>query len=139
MAGGMRELQRTALLALTAHATPLPTLQHLAASSPIAAACERNGELVAIVGAVIVHPGVANTFLYATDDFKKVILEVTHWYKALFSALKILNIHRVQSLGPADDPAGHRWKENVLGARLEARLEKFGKNGESFVLHTVML
>ena len=139
MAGGMREIQRNALLALTADTTPLPTLQRLAASGPIGAAFERNGELVALVGAVIVHPGVASTFLYATEDFRKVVLEVTHWFKRLFSALRIMGVHRVQSLGPANDPAGRRWKEDILCAWPECHLEKFGKNGEDFVLHTVML
>ena len=139
MAGGMREIQRNALLALTADTTPLPTLQRLAASDPIGAAFERNGELVAIAGAVIVHPGVASTFLYATEDFRKVVLEVTHWFKRLFSALRIMGVHRVHSLGPANDPAGRRWKEDILGAWPECHLEKYGKNGEDFVLHTVML
>ena len=139
MAGGMREIQRNALLALTAENSPLPTLQRLADSNPIGAAFERNGELVAIVGAVIIHPGVASTFMYATEDFRKVVLEITHWFKRLFGALRILGVHRVQSLGPANDPGGRRWKEDILGAWPESHLEKYGKNGEDFVLHTVML
>ena len=139
MAGGMREIQRRALLALTDDTSPVRSLQHLSDSNPIGAAFERDGELIAIAGAVIVHPGVASTFMYATEDFRKVVLEITHWFKRLFGALRILGVHRVQSLGPANDPGGRRWKEDILGAWPESHLEKYGKNGEDFVLHTVML
>ena len=140
MAGGMREIQRNALLALTADATPLPTLQRLSQMKMTGMAFERDGELVAIAGSIPVHPGVESTFLYATDDFPKVILEVTHFFKTLFGVLKTFEgVHRVHSLGPANDPGGIAWKERLLGAWPEAHLEKYGKNGEDFVLHTVML
>ncbi len=127
-------------MALTHESSVVPTLLRLAETKKTAMAFERNGELVAIAGSVPVHPGVESTFMYSTDAFPKVILEVTHSFKVLFDVLKTRDgVHRVHSLGPADDPGGRRWKEKCLGARLEATLEKFGKNGEDFVLHTVML
>lgn len=136
----MSDLQRKALLALTSDDTPTAALVRLGATSPIGAAFERDGELIAVAGAVIAHPGVASTFRYATEDFRRVILEVTHYFKdTLFPALKALGVHRVHSLGPANDPGGHRWQQKSLGARPEAHLEKFGKNGEDFVLHSIML
>lgn len=139
MAGGMRDIQRKALLALTDDPSPVRSLQRISDSNPIGVAFERHGGLIAIAGAVIIHRGVASTFMYATDDFRKVVLEVSHYFRDLFELLRHFGIHRVQSLGPANDPGGRRWKEDVLGAWPEATLEKFGKNGEDFVLHTVML
>ncbi len=141
MAGGMRDIQRRALLALTAETSTIPTLRRLSESKPLGAAFEWRGALVAIAGAVEVHPGVASTFMYATDDFRKVVLEVSRFFKkTLFPLLKVpFGFHRVHSLGPANDPGGIRWKEDILGAWPEAHLEKFGKNGEDFVLHTLML
>lgn len=139
MAGGMRDIQRRALLALTCDKTPVRSLLQLSDSAHEGVAFERDGHLIAIAGWVKVHPGVASTFMYATDDFRKVVLEVSHWFKSAFRMMKAAGYHRVHSLGPANDPGGIRWKEEVLGAWPEAHLEKFGKNKEDFVLHTVML
>lgn len=140
LATGMKEVQKKALLALTADETPVNSMVRLWDSKPIGAAFERDGKLIAVAGALSVHPGVASTFMYATDDFRKVVLEVSHFYlDTLFPLLKKVGVHRVHSLGPANDPGGRRWKEDVLGAWPEATLEKYGKGGEDFVLHTVML
>lgn len=132
-------IQKKALLALTFDETPEPTLLRLREMHPFGIAFERDGDLVAIAGAVITHPGVASTFLYSSD-LSKIVLEVSHYFRStLFPLLKRKGCHRVHSMGPANDPAGRRWKEDVLGAWPEAHLEKYGKNGEDFVLHAVML
>lgn len=139
MAGGMSAIQRDALLATTADDSPVPTMVRLGASDPLGVAFERDGELVALAGAVIVHPGVASTFMYATDLSRVILALSTYFRDLLFPYLRHIGVHRVHSLGPAHDPGGIRWKEDILGAWPEAHLEKFGKNGEDYVLHTVML
>jgi len=140
IAAGMKAIQKRALLALTNDKQTLPSLQRLWDSQPMGAAFERNGELIAIAGALITHPGVASTFMYATDDFKKVVLEVTHYFKdTLFPLLKEMGCHRVHSLGLAEDPEGRRWKEDILGAWPEAYLDQYGKDREGFLLHSIML
>jgi len=140
LATGMKDIQKRALLALTDDLTPVRTMQQLWDKKPIGAAFERDGKLIAVAGAMPVHPGVASTFMYATDDFRKVVLEVTHFFKdTLFPLLRKMGVHRVHSLGPANDPEGRRWKEDILGAWPEAHLEKFGRGKEDFVLHSIML
>lgn len=140
LATGMKDIQKRGLLALTAEPTPTPSMMRLWESKPIGAAFERDGVLVCIAGAVVTHPGVASTFMYATDDFRKVVLEVTHYFKdTLFPLLKRRGVHRVHSLSLADDPEGRRWKEDVLGAWPEAYLDQYGKRKEGFLLHSLML
>jgi hypothetical protein len=140
MAGGMRQIQRQALLALTDDATPVRSLLRISDSDLLwPRAFERGGELIALAGAAKVHPGVASTFMYSTDAFHRVVLEVTRHFKELFEYLREMDYHRIHSLGPANDPGGRRWKEDILGAWPEAHLEKFGKNGEDFILHSIML
>lgn len=135
----MCDIQKRALLALTFDETPEPSLLRLRAMNPFGIAFERDGDLVAIAGAAITHPGVASTFLYSSD-LGKVVLEVSRYFLiSLFPMLRQKGCHRIQSLGPANDPEGRRWKEDILKAWPEAHLEKFGKDGEDFVLHTVML
>ena len=139
LAGSMKDIQRRALLSLTSDEHPGPSMARLWDNKPIGGAFERAGFLIAVAGAVEVHPGVASTFLYATDDMGKVILELSRYFKLLFAHLKGMGFHRVHSLGLANDPEGRRWKEDVLGAWPEAHLEKFGKGGEDFVLHAILL
>lgn len=140
LATGMKEIQKRALMALNDDPSPVRSMVRLWESRPLGAAFERAHKLVAIAGALPIHPGVASTFLYATDEMPKIILELTHFYKdALFPMLKKMGIHRVHSLGPAEDPEGIAWKERVLGAKPEAYLEKWGKGQEDFVLHSIML
>jgi hypothetical protein len=69
-----------------------------------------------------------------------VILDMTRYFwDTLFPRLQRAGVHRVHSLGPADDPGGRRWKEKCLGAKLEAILAGYGKDQEDFVLHVKML
>ena len=139
IAPAIKDIQRRALMATTAEDTHVGAIARLWDSKPIGATFGRDGEIIACAGAVLIHPGVASTFLYATDSMPKVIIEITRFYKKmLFPMLKKLGVHRVHSLGLADDPAGCRWKEQVLGGKPQI-LEKWGKGGEDFVLHTLLL
>lgn len=135
----MCDIQKQALLAVTFDETPEPSLLRLRSMNPFGTAFEREDGLAAIAGAAITHPGVASTFLYSSD-LGKVILEVTHYFRStLFPLLKRKGCHRVHSMGPANDPEGLRWKEDLLGAKPEAVLQGYGKGGEDFVLHRILL
>jgi hypothetical protein len=136
----MRGVQKKALLGLTAEDTSLPTLMRLWDMQPIGVAFERDGKLECVGGALPVHPGVASTFMYSTEDFKKVVLEVTRFFKRqLIPTLSKMGIHRVHALGRVDDLAGIAWKEQNLGMWPEAYFTRYGRDRGDYVLHTLQL
>ena len=100
---------------------------------------ERDGRPVAIAGAVITHPGVASTFFYSTDEMGRCIVEITRYFLDLFREMAAMGVHRVHALSLAEDYAGRKWKEQCLGAEVEAVLHKYGRNGEDYILHRLIL
>ena len=97
------------------------------------------GTPIAVIGVVFSHPGVASTVFFATDQFRHVALATTRFVRrTLFPILLNTGIHRLQVCS-MDDPANpdiHKWIEG-FGARQEAFLYQFGKNGEDFRLFTL--
>lgn len=94
---------------------------------------------VAVIGVVFPHPGVASTIFFATDQFRQVALATTRFIRrTLFPILLSTGIHRLQVCS-MDDPANsasQRWIE-AFGARQEAFLYQYGRNGEDFRLFTL--
>lgn len=95
------------------------------------------GTPIAVFGVVFPHPGVASTIFFATDQFRHVALATTRFVrKKLFPILLSTGIHRLQCCS-MDGPEGtHSWIE-AFGARQEAFLYQYGRNGEDFRLFTL--
>jgi hypothetical protein len=95
------------------------------------------GTPIAVIGVVFPHPGVASTIFFATDQFNHVALATTRFIRRkLFPILVSTGIHRLQVCS-MDGPEGtHSWIEG-FGARQEAFLYQYGRNGEDFRLFTL--
>ena len=118
---------------------PVLAISHLAAQNYIAATFWRDGEPVAVGGAVITHPGAASSFLYGTDHWQKNILEITRFFtQNIVSSLRAAGVRRLSVFAPAADPEGERWKR-LMGCDLEATLKGYGKGGQDFSLFTRFL
>lgn len=99
------------------------------------------GTPIAVIGVVFPHPGVASTIFFATDEFRHVALATTRFIRrTLFPILLNTGIHRLQVCSMRDKAdvsgKGPRWIES-FGAREEAVLYEYGKNGEDFALFTL--
>ena len=97
------------------------------------------GTPIAVIGVVFPHPGVASTIFFATDQFRHVALATTRFIRrTLFPILLNTGIHRLQvcSMDDLADAKSHDWIKR-FGARQEAFLSEFGKNGEDFRLYTL--
>ena len=98
------------------------------------------GTPIAVFGVVFSHPGVASTVFFATSEFKHVALATTRFIRRkLFPILVSTGIHRLQSCSmndPGDDQPAHLWIKS-FGAKREAVLSHYGKNGEDFSLYTL--
>ena len=96
------------------------------------------GTPISVIGVVFPHPGVASTIFFATEEFRHVALATTRFIRrTLFPILLSTGIHRLQvcSMGPAGSPA-HRWILG-FGAKPEAELVAYGKNGENYTLYVL--
>lgn len=89
---------------------------------------------VACFGCTEAHPGVWEAWMFATDDLPGIGLELTrHLKKVMLPHLIALGAHRVEARSMAGHEDAHRWLKS-LGAVQEARLRRYGKHGEDFIL-----
>lgn len=95
---------------------------------------ERAGVPIAAVGAVAVHPGVWSAWMFATDDFHKIGLYLTRFVRQrMIPSLVRLGAHRCDARSIDGHDHAHRWLR-ALGAVEEARLLRYGRNGEDFIV-----
>lgn len=96
--------------------------------------CEFDGEPVAAVGAVEVHPGVWSAWMFATDKFQLVGFYLTRFVRQrMIPSLVRLGAHRCDARSIDGHDHAHRWLR-ALGAVEEARLLRYGRNGEDFLV-----
>lgn len=138
---GMSDVHKRAAKPLTPDGNLAAMMRRLWDAKPImASVVDGGGTLVGVLGAVIVHPGVASTFMYATDEFKRHVLAFSHlWKDAFVPILRQNGVHRVHALARADDTAGAAWKTRVLGFEHEAVLKQWGSDGGDYSLHVLLL
>lgn len=87
---------------------------------------------VAIFGAREKWPKVWSVFMFATDEFQSVGLEVTRFIKRrLIRMIANTGAHRADCHSAADHVWAHRWLE-MLGATRTHEEKKYGKGGEDF-------
>ena len=88
---------------------------------------------VAIFGTVPVWPHVWVAYAIATSGFARVVPSVTkHIRGFIIPALLRAGAHRVEARALATHTTSHRWLTKALGARHEATLHGYGRNGEDF-------
>lgn len=89
---------------------------------------------VALVGATETWPGVWSAWMMATDEFPDVALGLTKFVKRrMIPGLVELGAFRCEARSIDGHTEAQRWLQ-VLGAVQEARLRRYGRNGEDFLV-----
>jgi hypothetical protein len=135
----MRERDRKELLAtlyeMTApEATELITQITLDAANKqgIGWIAYHGAQPVAVLGMSMMHPNVAQVWMYATDGWPLVALSLTKFAKrTIIGLLKDSGTHRAQCLSIEGHDVAHRWLR-MLGATEECVCPNYGRGGESF-------
>lgn len=79
-------------------------------------------------------PGVWGVWMFATDRFPEIGLFTTKFIKKNIISALIPVAHRAQCYSAESHTEAHKWLE-VLGARKEAVLKDYGKEGQTFYLY----
>lgn len=91
-----------------------------------------SGEPVAAGGAIPCHPKMWSVWMFATDKWPSVSFGSTKYAKkTLFPALRASGALRAECKSHHLHHVAHKWLE-MLGAKRESTLQKYGKNGEDF-------
>lgn len=89
---------------------------------------------VALLGATQLHPNVWSAWMLATDQWPRVALGVTKFIKRrMIPHLMESGATRCEARSIDGHTKAHRWLE-ALGAVQEARLRRYGRNGEDFLV-----
>lgn len=92
------------------------------------------GKPVALLGAINSWSGVYALFGIGTDDWQSVWREVTRVARRdMFDAVKATGAHRAHCMTLASHTDTHKWLR-LLGAKDKVVLNKYGKNGEDYVM-----
>ena len=93
-----------------------------------------DGEPAAIGGFTPIWSGLGSGWMWGTDRWDEVVLEVTRAMKRhILPSLDRRGVHRIECRPMADNAAAIRWLE-LVGFRQEAVTAQFGRGCEDFVL-----
>jgi hypothetical protein len=93
-----------------------------------------DGEPAAVGGFVPIWPGLGSGWMWGTDRWDEVILEVTRAMKRhILPTLDARGVHRIECRPMANNDAAIRWLE-LVGFRQEAVTAQFGRGCQDFVL-----
>ncbi len=93
-----------------------------------------DGEPVAMGGVATHHPGCGQAWLVGTEKIGALGLEIAHVCRRSIRALFAEGgVHRIQAYSAAFHEDAHRWLK-AIGLREEARLSRYGKGGEDFLV-----
>lgn len=102
--------------------------------SPLAWSLWADGHPVAVVGAGQMHPGVWQVFMFATEAWPRGGREMTRFLvRCMIPLLRACGAHRAQCLSAAAHTEAHAWLR-WLGARHEATLKGYGRDGSDFLM-----
>jgi hypothetical protein len=92
------------------------------------------GEPAVIGGFTPVWPGLGSGWLWGTDCWDEVALEVTRALKKhILPSLDARGVHRIEARPMAGNVAAIRWLQ-IIGFRQEAVTAQFGRGREDFIL-----
>lgn len=98
------------------------------------AAFER-GSPVAAFGLAEQHPGLWQAWAFGTDRLRRAVPAITrHGFEVIRPDLIARSANRVEARSIVGHDIAHRWLES-LGARRQCLLQRWGRNGEDFVLY----
>ena len=94
-----------------------------------------DGEPVAMNGVLPIRPGVVVASAFGTDKWRHVIRPMTRWsLNWCIPALQRAGYHRGEAYALALNADGRAWIE-LLGGKIEAYLEQYGRNQETYILY----
>jgi hypothetical protein len=101
------------------------------------AALADDGTPVAVIGGTQQWPGVWTCWMLATDRFNEIGKVLTRWVKrAMIPQLIERGAHRIEAYSIDGHDTAHRWLR-FCGAVQEARLRRYGRGGEDFLVFSV--
>lgn len=99
---------------------------------------DENGVAVCIGGVALNQPGIGQAWLVGTPDIGRLGIEVAHAARKIFKTMMDEGgIHRIQAHSAAFHSWAHQWL-SLVGLKEESRLPKYGKNGEEFIVFSVL-
>lgn len=129
----LREMSRSEMY-LTAEIEEPELLAEVFFGHPLSWVAYHDAKPAAVIGATRLHPGVWGLYGFGTDDYAHVMLEVTkHARRVMMPEVRATGAHRAQCMSPATHHETHKWLR-FLGAKEEARLGGYGKNGEDVLV-----
>lgn len=94
---------------------------------------ERDGIPVSVQGVIPSWPGVWSMFAFGTDEWPRVLLDMTrHAERFIKPMLRRAKARRVECRALASHTDSRRWIE-ALGAHAECVLQHCGRNDETFI------
>lgn len=91
---------------------------------------------VCAFGATQPWPRCYSCWLLATDDFADVALPVTKFVKRVFIPWLRQRARRIEARSIDGHGEAHAWL-SLLGAKVEARLKHYGRDGDDFLVFTL--
>lgn len=133
VAAFMRDIDRREVFALMADDNPLALAARLNVVAEQAWCAHWQGRPVAAFGAAPNGPYVADVWLFASDDWPRVMLSVTRFIlRQLMPDLAAAGYRRAQCQSSIEHPAAHAWLSR-LGAVREGEHPLRGRRGETFI------
>lgn len=97
-----------------------------------------DGVPVAIGGLAVWQPGVGQAWLVGTPNIGKAGRQIAKHCKAEIARMFESGcIHRIQAFSSATHTQAHLWL-NSIGLKQEALMPKYGKNGEDFIIFSIV-
>jgi RimJ/RimL family protein N-acetyltransferase len=94
-----------------------------------------NGNIIGIIGVVLLHPGVVEVFAFLTDDVKTHKVSFHKGVKELMdNSWEALNAHRMQAVVRADFLVGQKWIES-FDFKPEGVLKEYGPLKHDYIMY----
>lgn len=136
VARNMREWDRREIFATRWLATPEALAHDIFLFKDFGWILGLNGEPIVAIGAVPGWPGIWSVWMFATDRITLIGKKMTTFVRrGMIPALLGNGCHRAECHSMEGHTEAHRWLE-LLGARREAKVPRFGKDRENFYLYS---
>ncbi|CAB4163723.1 hypothetical protein UFOVP806_42 [uncultured Caudovirales phage] len=96
----------------------------------------QDGVPIAALGIMPMWQNVVTVWMFATDDFPKIALQLTRFVRRnMVPSFANAGIHRAQCFSMNGHVVAQRWL-TILGAKRECVVKSFGSNKEDFTLYS---
>lgn len=137
VADNMREIDKKEVFATMWGDNPSDLAETIVSKDGFGWIASGNDNLpIAAFGAIACWPGVWQVWMFATDRWPEVAMDVTRFIRRIMiPAIKSTDWIRAECRSIDGHHVAHRWLES-LGAKREASLAMFGKGGDTFHVYS---